>query len=218
MSKKVTVLALALFILISGIFVIFKIAKRPAGAEVIRLRDGSYQLLVAGRPYFVKGVCYNPVPPGKGYDFNFWGDEAGVWKVDGKLMKEMGANSVRFFQPGKNPEEVKKVISGLYRLYGIRSALGHYLGYWDWPSANYADPQFREEIKKEITDMVHTYKDTPGLLFWVLGNENNYSFDLDVNPWTSDELKKIENLYKRRLAKARIYYTFINELVGIIKS
>ncbi|GAH42724.1 unnamed protein product [marine sediment metagenome] len=51
-----------------------------------------------------------------------------------------------------------------------------------------------------------------------MGNENNYSFDLDVNPWTSDELEKIENLYKRRLAKAGIYYTFINELVGIIKS
>ncbi len=218
MSKKVTALVLAAFILISGIFVIVKVIRKSAKTEVIRLRNGDYQLLVAGKPYFVKGVCYHPVPPGKGYDFNFWGDKNEAWRVDAKLMKEMGVNTVRFFQPGKNPEEVKAVISGLYRSYGIRSALGHYLGYWDWPPANYTDPQFREKIKKEIVDMVHTYKDTPGILFWILGNENNYSFDLDVNPWSSEELEKIENAYKRRLAKARIYYTFVNELAGIIKS
>jgi len=218
MSKKATALILAAFILISGIFVIVKVVRKPVKTGVIRLRNGDYQLLVKGKPYFVKGVCYNPVPPGKGYDFNFWGDKNEPWRVDGKLMKEMGVNTVRFFQPGKNPQEVKAVISGLYHSYGIRSVLGHYLGYWDWPTANYTDPQLKEKISEEIADMVHTYKDTPGLLAWVLGNENNYSFDLDVNPWTSEELEKIENVYKRRLAKARIYYTFVNELAGIIKS
>ena len=150
MSKKVTALVLAAFILISGIFVIVKVIRKSAKTEVIRLRNGDYQLLVAGKPYFVKGVCYHPVPPGKGYDFNFWGDKNEAWRVDGKLMKEMGVNTVRFFQPGKNPEEVKAVISGLYHSYGIRSVLGHYLGYWDWPSANYSDPQSREKIKKEV--------------------------------------------------------------------
>jgi beta-galactosidase len=223
--KKIVVILIGLAILLVILFSMLFFVKRPpllklpqpAGAEVVRLKKGGYQLLVNGKPYLVKGVCYVPIPPGKGYDFNFWGDSAQPWKVDGRLMKEMGVNTVRFYQAGENPSEVKKVISDLYNLYGIRTALGHYLGYWDWPIANYADPGVREKIKNEVLNMVNTYKDEPGLLFWVLGNENNYSFDLETRTWGSEELDRIEDVIQRRLAKARIYYRFINELSRAIK-
>lgn len=221
---KIIFITLALIIAIGMAFIFVRsmirrpaMIKRPAKIEVVRLENGDFQLLVGGRSYFVKGVCYSPIPPGAGYDFNFWGDPNEPWKTDGALMKKMGANTVRFYQPGENPEEVRKVIDGLYRLFGIRTALGHSLGFWDWPPANYADPEFREKIKDGVVDMVRTYKDEPGVLFWVLGNENNYSFDLGVKPWSSEELEQIENPYQRKIAKARIYYRFINELALAIK-
>ncbi len=218
LRSKIIFITLALIIAIGVTFIFVRLMiKRPAKIEVVRLQDGNFQLLVGGRPYFVKGVCYNPVHPGEGLDFNFWGDPNEPWKVDGDLMKKMGVNTVRFYQPGENPEEVKKVIDDLYRLYGIRSALGHYLGFWDWPPPNYADPEFREEIKSEVVEMARTYKDESGLLFWVLGNENNYSFDREINPWSSEELERIKSTYQRKVAKARIYYRFINELAGAIK-
>ncbi len=216
---KIIFITLALIIAVGVTFIFVRsIIKRPAKIEVVRLENGDFQLLVGGRSYFVRGVCYNPIPPGEGYDFNFWGDPNEPWKVDGELMKKMGVNTVRFYQPGKNPEEVKKVIDDLFRLFGIRSALGHYLGFWDWPPPNYADPEFREEIKSEVLEMVRTYRDEPGILFWVLGNENNYSFDLGINPWSSEELEKIEDPHQKRIAQARIYYTFVNDLARAIKA
>lgn len=217
-SVKIIFVTLALIIAIGVTFIFVRsMIKRPAKIELVRLQNGNFQLLVGRRPYFVKGVCYNPIPPGEGLDFNFWGDPNEPWKVDGELMKKIGVNTVRFYQPGENPEEVKKVIEDLYRLFGIRTALGHYLGYWDWPPANYADSEFREEVRCEVLEMVRSYKDEPGILFWVLGNENNYSFDLGLNPWSSEELERIENPHQRRLAQARIYYTFVNDLARAIK-
>jgi hypothetical protein len=132
-------------------------------------------------------------------------------------MKEAGINTVRFYEPGGKPSQVKEVISDLYKRYGIRSILGHSLGFWDFPNANYADPNFQHKIKREVYQMVRTYKDEPGVEAWVLGNEANYSFDGGMRPWSTPELDAIENPNDRKLAKAKIYYTFLNELAEVVK-
>ena len=48
---------------------------------------------------------------------------------------------------GKNPEQVRQVLDDLYKKYGIRSLVGTYLGFWNWPPPNYADGEFRGKIK-----------------------------------------------------------------------
>ncbi len=128
------------------------------------LKGKAYQLLVDNKPYIIKGACYSPIPIGKGNPYDFWSDPNEPWKVDGKLMKEMGINTVRFYQPPDNPENGKKVIRDLYQLYGIRSILGSWLGFWEYPCPRYADSDFREKVKKEVLDMVAYYKDEPGIL------------------------------------------------------
>lgn len=138
--------------------------------------------MAEGRPFIVKGVCYNPIPIGKNHEYDWWSDPHKPWITDGKLMREMGVNTVRIYQAGKNAEAVKKVIRDLYQLYGIRTILGHWLGFWEYPCPFYGDEGFREEIKKEVLEMVNLYKDEPGVLLWVLGNENNYSCLGRVNP------------------------------------
>jgi hypothetical protein len=60
--------------------------------------------------------------------------------------------------------------------------------------------------------MVNLYKDTPGLLLWILGNENNYSFSGQVNPWSGEEIDKEPNPMTQKFMKAKIYYSFVNEL------
>ena len=182
-----------------------------------RLKNGHYQLIVEKKPYIVKGACYSPIPIGQNHEYDWWSDSNKPWIVDGKLMQEMGINTIRIYKVGENPEAVKKVIKDLYELYGIRTILGHWLGFWEYPCPFYGDKDFQERIKKEILEMVNLYKDEPGILLWILGNENNYSFSGQVNPWSTDEIDKESEPQKQKFMRAKIYYSFVNDLAGEIK-
>ncbi|MCM8783108.1 MAG: hypothetical protein NC909_01745 [Candidatus Omnitrophica bacterium] len=182
-----------------------------------KTKNNHYQLMVNGRPYVIKGVCYNPVPVGEGYDYDWWSDPAQPWLIDGRLMQEMGINTVRFYQPGEDVEATKRVIRDLYKNFGIRTVIGHWLGFWNYPCPFYGDKDFRERIQKEVLEMIRFYKDEEGILFWVLGNENNYSFSGQINPWSNEEIDRESDPYKQKLIRARIYYSFVNELAKEIK-
>lgn len=186
-------------------------------AYIKTLKNRHYQLIVDNKPYIVKGVCYNPIPIGQNHEYDWWSDPVKPWLADGRLMQEMGINTIRVYEPGKDPEAVKGVMRELYELYGIRTILGSWLGYWEYPCPLYADKPFQEKAKNEVLAMVRNYKDEPGLLLWVLGNENNYSFNGAVNPWSSDEIDREKDPYKQKLARARIYYSFVNELAREIR-
>jgi beta-galactosidase/beta-glucuronidase len=219
-KKKTLLLALSLLLVLllgAGIALIFRFAPR-AGINIHKNANGDYVLLINNKPFVVRGVCYSPISIGQGAVYNWWGDPAKPWIVDGKLMQEAGINTVRFYEPGGNTEQVKEVISDFYEKYGIYSIMGHGLSFWDFPNANYADPAFRQKVKKQVYQMVQSYKNQPGLLAWVLGNEANYSFDGSVNPWSTPELDAIKNARDRKIAKAKIYYTFLNELAQIVKT
>jgi endo-1,4-beta-mannosidase len=177
-----------------------------------KLKNSQYQLIVERKPYIVKGVCYNPIPIGQNYDYDWWSQAPQPWLVDGKLMQEMGVNTVRFYQAGKDPESVKKVIRDLYEKYGIRTILGHWLGFWEYPCPFYGDKEFQEKFKREVLDMVATYKDEPGVLIWILGNENNYSCLGTVNPWGTDEIDQEPDPLKKKAIRAEIYYSYVNDI------
>lgn len=208
--------ALLILLLAIGGFLLVKFSSKP-GTRIHENSKGDYVLIADGKPIVVRGVCYSPIPVGESHLYNWWGDPARPWMVDGKLMKEAGINAVRLYEPGSEPVQVKGVISDLYNNFGIRAIMGHGLGFWDFPHANYADPNFQLRVKKEVYQMVKTYKDEPGILAWVLGNEANYSFDDKMNPWSTPELDAIASFYDRKLAKAKIYYGFLNELAEIVK-
>jgi len=124
----------------------------------------------------------------------------------------MHVNTIRIYQPGQNPEAVKAVIRDMYEKYGIRTLMGHWIGFWEYPCPLYGDSNFQDRMRREILDMVQTYKDEPGILGWILGNENNYSCLGHVNPWSSDEIDQEADPQKRIRMKGRIYYSFINYL------
>ncbi len=212
-----------IFFLISG-FLIFPQAKTifqsksgPKGPVRVEKTDAGWVLTVGGKPFFVKGVCYRYTPIGKGEKYDIFANPRKPWLTDAALMRDMGVNSVRIYEPGENPEEVKTVIRDMFEKFGIKTALGHFLGFWDFPPANYADPSFRKKIKKEVLDMVRAYKDEDGILFWILGNENNYSFDRGMRDWTTPEIDAFGSPHKRREAKAEIYYKFVNDIARAVK-
>jgi len=188
-------------------------ATAPKAKVYIRkLKKSHYQLIVDRRPYIVKGVCYSPIPIGENHEYDWWSDPNKPWISDGKLMKEMGLNSIRIYQCGENPEAVKKVIRDLYELYGIRTILGHWLGFWEYPCPFYGDKTFQDKIKKEVLEMVNLYKEEPGILLWILGNENNYSCLGLINKWSTPEIDKEPDPQKQKAMRAKIYYSFVNGL------
>ncbi len=182
-----------------------------------KFKNSRYRLMANNRPYIVKGVCYNPIPIGQNHEYDWWSDPNKPWLVDGKLMKEMGINTIRLYQAHEDSEEVKRVIRDLYNLYGIRTILGHWLGFWEYPCPLYGDKKFHDKIKKEVADMVTTYKDEPGILLWILGNENNYSFLGNVNRWSTDEIDKEPDPQKQKAMRAEIYYSLVNELAKEVR-
>jgi len=210
MLKKIFFSVLAAIIVFILIFSFFR-PKNPC-VYIKKLKNDHYQLIVKNKPYIIKGVCYNPVPIGSSHEYDWWSDPAKPWLVDGKLMQEMGVNTVRIYQVGQDPEKVKQVIRDLYNNFGIRTALGHWLGFWEYPCPFYGNKQFEERIKKEVLEMVRLYKDEPGIIFWILGNENNYSCLGRVNPWSTDEIDKELNPRTQQFMRAKIYYSYVNSI------
>ncbi|MBD3264763.1 MAG: hypothetical protein GF375_06650 [Candidatus Omnitrophica bacterium] len=190
---------------------------RPKRIDVIQLEKGGYVLCLNGKPFFIKGVGYNPTPIGEGYDYNFFADKNKPWLRDGKLMKEAGFNCVRIYSTGEDLGKVKEFIRDMYEKYGIYTAVSDWLGLWEYPRANYADPGFRARTKERILKIVRALKDEEGVLMWILGNENNYTFSGKIGFWTSPEIEELGDLRQIQNKKAEIYYSFVNELAREIK-
>lgn len=202
------------------ILVVFNLgaAVRPMPKVFVKkLKNSHYQLIVEGKPYVIKGVCYNPIPIGQNHEYNWWADPNKPWEIDGELMQKMGVNTIRVYQVQGEPEEAKRVIRYLYEKHGIRTILGNWLGFWEFPCPFYGDKRFQKKIKEEVLNMVREYKDEPGVLMWVLGNENNYSCLGHVNPWGNEEIDKEADPQKQKAMRAEVYYSFVNEIALEIK-
>ena len=138
------------------------------------------KLSVNGNDFMINGMNWDYFPIGTNYSYSLWNQSEGVIKValdaEMSLLKNMGVNTIRVYT-GIQP----KWITYIYETYGIHTMLNHSFGRYGltvnggWlAKTDYADPTTQAVLLKEITDVVNEYKNTPGLLMYLLGNENNY--------------------------------------------
>ena len=179
--------------------------KRPNIVKVHKDERG-YQLMVDGKPTMVFGMNWGYMPIGENYTYDFWGkpDDVIIDALDAEmsLLKEMHVNVIRQYL-GIPP----RWITYIYEKYGIYTMLNHPVarygmtidGAWVNP-VDYSSPRLRTLIKEEIRELAAQYRDTPGLMMWLLGNENNYGL-----VWKSSE---IENLPKDQQGDARAEYLY----------
>jgi len=206
----------ACLIFLSGFF--FRKKDSSALVKVKANKKGGYELFVRGKPFLIKGMIYNPAPVGQGYSYDLFSDPAKPWLKDGKLMQEMGVNAVRVYSCGNGDIAlVREFIRDMYEKYGIYTIVGDWLGLWDQPCPEYARPEFREKTKSRVLDLVKDLKDEPGVLMYVLGNENNYTFSGKIAFWSSPDIEQIEGVYQKVIKRAEIYYSFVNDLAREIK-
>ncbi len=123
---------------------------------------------------------------------------------DFSIMKVMGVNTLRIYHhPGKVN---KKLLRDLYKRFGIRVVMGDFLGMytigsgaaWD-EGTDYTNPVHQKNMINSVRKMVEEFKDEPYVIFWLLGNENNYG--------VANNAKK----------NPQAYYKFVNEVAKMIK-
>lgn len=192
-----------------------------AGKVTVEKNAEGMKLVVNGEDFMINGVNWDYVPIGSTItDAGVWGKSDDVIKaaLDGEmpLLKNMGVNAIRTYALPP------KWITYIYENYGIYTMLNITFGAYGltingaWtPQTNYADPATRKILMAEATAMANTYKDTPGLLLYMIGNENNYHLS-----WTTAETEDIPiegSDDPNKIASARALYKAFNDATLEVK-
>lgn len=186
--------------------------------EVANNTDGQ-KLEVNGKPFIVNGMNWDYYPVGTNYNYSLWKQSDDFIKkaLDDEmgLLKNMGVNAVRIYTgiPAK-------WITYIYENYGIYTMLNHSFGRYgltvngSWvANTDYANPATRELLLKETRELAEQYKNTPGLLLYLLGNENNYGLF-----WEGAETEDIPMKDRKSTQKAIPMYQLFNQAALEIKS
>jgi beta-galactosidase/beta-glucuronidase len=186
---------------------------------VIIESNGGMKLTVNGKDFMINGMNWDYFPVGTNYSYSLWDqpDEliAAALEAEMTLLKDMGVNAIRVYTgiPAK-------WIQHIHKNYGIYTMLNHSFGRYgltlddDWvANTEYADPRVKAVLMKEVTEMVNDYKDTPGLLLYLLGNENNYGLF-----WEGAETENIPVEDRKSTLRATAMYKLFNEATIAMKA
>jgi hypothetical protein len=189
---------------------------------VVNNADGM-KLVVNGEDFMINGMNWGYVPIGTNYNYSLWTQSDDIIKAaldaEMSLLKNMGVNSIRQYT-GIQP----KWITYIYENYGIYTMLNHSFGRYGltidgaWtPVTDYRDSKTQDLLMSEITELAETYKDTPGLLLFLLGNENNYGLF-----WAGAETEDFPDDKEKEIAmgelRGRPMYKLMNDAALKMKS
>jgi hypothetical protein len=199
-------------------FLLLNIFKCSEPSEIELYSDLSgHKLQVGGSDFFICGMNWKYYPIGKNYEYQLWDEEEGfirkALEIEMKLLKDLGVNTIRHYT-----DVPPEWISYIYKTYGIYAIVNHSFGRYglkinnQWVAqTNYADPDTRNLLLSQITEMVNKYQGTEGLIFYMLGNENNYGLH-----WEGAETEDIPNANYAE-DQARSLYQLFNEAAKICK-
>ncbi len=205
-------------ILLLLMFIVTQVAfAQSQTVKVVSNNDGQ-KLEVNGKPMMINGMNWDYFPIGTNYSYSLWTQNDDFIKAaldrEMGLLKNMNVNAIRVYSGIP-----KKWITYIYENYGIYTMLNHSFGRYGltlngkWvANTDYANPLTRECLLKEVKDLVQQYKNTPGLLMYLLGNENNYGLF-----WEGAETENIPVAERKSTQKAVPMYQLFNEAAVAMK-
>ncbi len=210
---KKTVLTFVLFVFTSTIIV--------AQADKVSLINDNqgFKLLINGNGFMINGMNWDYFPIGTNYTYSLWlqPDDFIQAALDPEMamLKNMGVNTIRVYT-GIQPKWIRYI----YEKYGIYTMINHSFGRYgltlngQWvPNTDYADSSAHDLLLREVTGMAEEYKNTPGLLLYLLGNENNYGLF-----WQGAETENIPPEQKRSVVLAKAMYKLFDEAGLAVKA
>jgi len=139
---------------------LMKAPVKPTSEGMIRIVGR--RLLVENKPFQIRGVGYEPYAIGTGPGWRPKDDA--VYRRDFPLLAKMHANTIRTW--GQVDANLLHVATD--------NGLKVIAGYWVPYEANFADGTTRAKLIADFRKYVATYKSSPAMLMWSLGNEQNY--------------------------------------------
>ncbi|MDA3943069.1 MAG: glycosidase [Bacteroidetes bacterium] len=181
--------------------------------------ETGHRLIVNDEALMVNGMNWDYFPIGTNYAYSLWNQPDDFIKnaLDSEmsLLKNMGVNAIRVYT-GIQP----KWITYIYENYGIYTMLNHSFGRYGltldgaWvANTEYDDPLTVELLMQEVTELATIYKGTPGLLLYLLGNENNYGLF-----WDGAETEDIPIEDRASTQRARHMYKLFNQAAVAMKN
>jgi hypothetical protein len=206
------------YTLLTLIFCCAFMSHAQAEQVVIETTAAGSKLKVAGRDFMVNGMNWDYFPIGTNYSYSLWSQDdlfiEQALKYEMGLLKEMGVNAIRVYTGIPT-----KWIEYIHKNFGIYTMLNHSFGRYGleiektWiANTEYGDPKTKEILMQEVKDMAQTYKNTSGLLLYLLGNENNYGLT-----WGGAETEDIPVEDQKTSVRARALYKAFNEATLHIK-
>jgi hypothetical protein len=177
------------------------------------------KLQVNGEDFIVNGMNWDYYPIGTNFNYSLWkqNDDIILKALDDEmgLLKNMGVNTIRVYTGIP-----KKWIEYIYTKYGIYTMLNHSFGRYGltlngaWvANTEYANIATRNVLLQETKAMAEEYKDTKGLLLFLLGNENNYGLF-----WDGAETEDIPMEDRKSTPRAQAMYQLFNEATLAVKA
>ena len=185
----------------------------------INSNNNGFSLTVDDSPFFIEGMNWDYYPIGKNYDYKIWEQDEDfikrVLEYEMGMLRDMGVNAIRQYVGIP-----KKWISYIYENYEIYTVLNHAFGRYGvqangrWHKhTDYHSESMQQSLLDEIKTLAEDYRDTPGLLMYLLGNENNYGLF-----WEGAETEDIPSNTSAKEYQALALYKLFNEASLIIKS
>lgn len=180
--------------------------------------DNGMKLVVNGEDFMINGMNWDYLPIGTNYSYSLWKqpDDVIIAALDAEmgLLKNMGINAIRQYT-GVQPKWIKYI----YENYGIYTMLNHSFGRYgltingSWVvNTEYSEADTQKILLSEVTEMVEEYKGTPGLLMYLLGNENNYGLF-----WGGAETEDIPLEDRKSTIRAKAMYKMFNKATLAMK-
>ena len=190
---------------------------------VVEKNDLGMKLVVDGKDFMINGMNWDYFPIGTNYEYSLWKQPEELIKaaLDSEmgLLKNMGVNTIRVYT-GMQP----KWITYIYETFGIYTMLNHSFGRYGltingtWTGVtDYADAKTKKLLLSEVSEMANEYKNTPGLLLYLLGNENNYGLfwaGAETEDFPEEE-EKIKFIGENR---GRPMYKLMNDAALVLKA
>jgi hypothetical protein len=187
-------------------------AMAQAQRVVVDRSPAGMKLTVNGEDFMVNGMNWDYFPIGTNYSYSLWNQPDDIIRAaldaEMSLLKNMGVNTIRVYT-GIQP----RWITYIYENYGIYTMLNHSFGRYGltldgvWVgNTEYADPRTKKLLMEEVSEMANMYKGTPGLLLYLLGNENNYGLF-----WEGAETEDIPIEDRKSTVRATAMYKLFNE-------
>ncbi|GEM_PF-3562131 len=157
----------------------------------VKVENGRLWVKVNGayKPYFIKAVGYSPIPisrhpsdwgwPAGDSRYNNIYDDPIILVRDFMFLKDMNANTIRIWKGddtaepnGRFPNRLTTRTLDLAAQYDLKVIAGFWVADLNFDILN--NIVDRQALIDRFVAYVNTFKEHKAILFWAIGNENNY--------------------------------------------